>query len=69
MKELEEKLAPPVCLDFEGTIALGSSFGDEVVPVIAKKQGGKISVFNPNAAVWTCLTQLARDHQIEITKE
>ena len=69
MKELEAKLVSPVSLDFEGTISLGSSFGDEIVPVIAKIQGGKIEVRNPNPAVWTCLTQLAQDHKIEVTKQ
>ena len=68
MRELEEVLEYPAALDFSDTVSLGSSFGDEVVPVIAKKQGGEILVLNPNKAVWACLTKIAADHNITVRK-
>ena len=66
MRDLEPQLRHPVALDFTGTISLGSSFGDEIVPVIAKRQGGKLVVLNPSKAVWDCLARIAAEHQIEI---
>jgi anti-anti-sigma regulatory factor len=68
LKELESSLDPPVTLDFEGAISMGSAFGDEVVAVIAKRQGGEISVVNANRVVWSCLDRLAEDHGITIKK-
>jgi hypothetical protein len=66
MKELEPHLKFPVTLDFSGNVSLGSSFGDEVVPPIAKKQGGQITVLNPNQAIWDCLMRIAAENKIEI---
>ena len=66
MRELEAEIEYPVVLDFSDTMSLGSSFGDETVVVLAKKQGGKISVINPNAAVGACLQKLGQDHGIAI---
>lgn len=66
MKELEPNLRYPVTLDFSGTVSLGSSFGDEVIPVIARNQGGKITVLNPSKAIWDCLTRIAAESKIEI---
>lgn len=68
MKDLEPQLRHPVALDFSGTISLGSSFGDEILPNIAKKQGGKITVINPNKAVWDCLTRIAAESKFELLK-
>ncbi len=67
MKELEPGLEYPVVLDFEGILSMGSSFGDEVVPVIAKRQSGKIEAMKANRVIWACLDRLAEDHGIEIT--
>ncbi|MEK6544263.1 MAG: DUF4325 domain-containing protein [Elusimicrobiota bacterium] len=69
MQELEPLLEYPVVLDFTGTLSMGSSFGDEVVPKIAKKQSGTISVRNANKVVWSCLERLAEDHGIHIIKD
>lgn len=66
MKEIEPSLVAPVALDFEGTISLGSSFGDEVVAAIAKRQEGRIQVLNAGKAIKSCLTRLAEDHHIKI---
>lgn len=68
MRELEPQISYPVMLDFSGTISLGSSFGDEIIPVIARKQGGKISVINPNKAIWDCLLRIAAENKIELHK-
>lgn len=69
-KKVMEELAPtlqfPVTLDFEGTVSMGSSFGDEIIPVIAKMQAGEIAVINANKVVWSCLARLAEDHDIVI---
>ena len=58
---LEMEAEGPVTLDFSGTMSLGSSFGDETVVVLARKQGGKIVAVNANAAVRACLQKLAQD--------
>ena len=68
MSELQESLEYPVSLDFDGILSLGSSFGDEVIPAIARKQGGEITVLNPNRAVLACLIGIAEDHNIKILK-
>lgn len=69
MEELALKLEYPVELDFREVISLGSSFGDEVIPVIAHKQNGQLTVIGPNKAVWNCLSQIAEEHKIQITKK
>ena len=66
MEELVPKLEYPVALDFTEVIALGSSFGDEVVPVIAQKQNGQLTVIGTNKAVWDCLSQIAEEHGIQL---
>lgn len=69
MEELVTKLEYPVELDFRGVISLGSSFGDEFIPVIAQKQNGQLTVIAPNKAVWDCLCQIAEEQKIQITKK
>lgn len=59
----------PVELDFRAVISLGSSFGDEVIPTIAKKQNGQLIVIGPNKAVWACLLQIAEENEIHISKK
>lgn len=66
MQELTQTLKYPIVLDFSDVLSLGSSFGDEVVAVIARNQNGKIAVVNPNKAVWSCLSNIAQDHKIRI---
>lgn len=68
MAELLPSLEYPVELDFSGVTSLGSSFGDEVVPNIAKAQNNKLAVIKPNNAVWDCLLQIAEEHKIIIVK-
>lgn len=69
IKELGSTLEYPVELDFRGVISLGSSFGDEVVPVVAQQQGNQLTVIGPNKAVWACLFQIAEECKIQITKK
>lgn len=66
MTELVPSLEYPVELDFSGVTSLGSSFGDEVVPDIAKAQNNQLAVINPNRAVWDCLLQIAEEHKIRV---
>ena len=72
-KQVMETLSPtleyPVELDFRGVISLGSSFGDEVVPIIARQQDSQLTVIGPNKAVWDCIFQIAEECKIQITKK
>lgn len=69
MKELAAKIQHPVTLDFSGTISMGSSFGDEIIPPIAKQQGGEITVINANPAVQSCLQLIADGNGIKINHQ
>ena len=67
-EELLAKISCPVALDFEGVAALGSSFGGEIIPVIAFKQNRKIQVYNVSSVVWECLEDIAKDNDIELIR-
>lgn len=69
MKNLNESLKLPVTLDFSGVESLGSSFGDEVVPIIAEKQGNVIKILNANNEVKATLKDIAFDSNIKIELE
>lgn len=69
MKNLNEGLKLPVTLDFSGVESLGSSFGDEVVPIIAEKQGNVIKILNANNEVKATLKDIAFDSNIKIVLE
>jgi hypothetical protein len=56
----------PVCLDFEGVEAMGSSFGEEIIPVLAAKQKNQILVKNANETVQWILKDIALDMGIKI---
>jgi hypothetical protein len=66
MRSLTKELTPPVVLDFDGVESLGSSFGDEVVPPIANKQGNSVKILNANRDVKATLLDIALDAQIEL---
>ncbi|MDO8528053.1 MAG: DUF4325 domain-containing protein [Deltaproteobacteria bacterium] len=68
IEELNLTLEYPVELDFRGVTSLGSSFGDEVVPVIAGRQDNQLTVIGPNKAIWDCLLQIAEECKIQIIK-
>lgn len=63
---LLKELTFPVTIDFNGVESLGSSFGDEVVPVIAGKQGNKVRIINANNEVKATLRDIANDSNIEL---
>jgi hypothetical protein len=63
---LGAKLSNPAGLDFDGVESMGSSFGDEIVPPIARKQGNKIAVKNANPVITACLMDIAEEHHIEL---
>lgn len=67
MAELSRSLEFPVEIDVRGVTSLGSSFGDEVIPEIAKRQNNQLTVIGPNKAVWACLLQIAEEYKIQIT--
>ena len=56
----------PVTVDFTGVEVLGSSFGDEVIPALASKQGNTIKVLNANNEVQATLRDVAFDAKIKI---
>lgn len=56
----------PVTLDFKGVIALGSSFGDEVIGAIGAEQENRIPVLNTNGAVRACLEKVAVDANVSL---
>jgi hypothetical protein len=63
---LLEDLKFPVSIDFAGVEALGSSFGDEVIPALASKQGNIIKIINANNEVKATLRDVAFDSNIKI---
>jgi len=69
MKALSKGLKPPVALDFDGVEVIGSSFGDEVVPVIAAKQGNTVKILNANPDVKETLKDIALDANITLKLE
>lgn len=69
MAELQPLLKQPVELDFSGVTSLGSSFGDEVLPILAQKQDNQLTVIGPNKAVWDCLLQISEEYKIKIVKK
>ncbi len=55
-----------VRLDFSGVLSLGSSFGEEVIVPLAKKQGNKITVVSTIPPVKDCIVLIATDFDLEI---
>lgn len=53
-------------LDFTGVSSLGSSFGEEVIVPIAKRQGNSIAIRSANAPVKNCIDLIASDFNIKI---
>ena len=56
----------PLVLDFQDVISLGSSFGDEVVYAVARKQNMHVRVKNVATAVDHCLKLVAEDFGFKI---
>lgn len=60
------KSGPPYILDFTGILAMGSSFGDEVVGKLALVQDNKIEVQNVSGPIKACLSKVEEDYKIRI---
>jgi len=56
-------------LDFRGVMSLGSSFGDEIVPPLARANGNTIAVKNANMAIRDCLQKIVEDTGINVEFE
>lgn len=56
----------PIGLDFKGVISLGSSFGDEIISAILSKNQARISIFNANEAIKSCLQKVSSDAAIKL---
>ncbi|MBU2573778.1 MAG: DUF4325 domain-containing protein [Elusimicrobia bacterium] len=67
LKALIGKHQPPFELDFEGVFSMGSSFGDEVLPPIAKLQGNELQVINASKTVQACIEDIRVETNIEFT--
>ena len=63
---LKREFKFPLVLDFTGVEAMGSSFGDEVVPKVATEQGNTIKVSNANEDVRATLKDIEFDSGIKI---
>ncbi len=66
-KTLVEKYKPPFELDFEGVFSMGSSFGDEVLPPIARLQENELRVLNTSKTVKTCIVAIREGTGIRFT--
>jgi len=64
LKKLD--LNSPVMLDFSGVNTLGSSYADEILIPIARKQKNLISIKNANSVVWGCIQDAARDGDFKV---
>ena len=56
----------PIALDFFGVISLGSSFGDEIIPKIAARQGDEIELFNTNVVIQNSIKRTVEDLPVRI---
>lgn len=66
--ELQKEIGQQqVELDFSGVSSLGSSFGEEVIVPIAKKQGDSIVIRSANAPVKDCIDLIAGDFNLRVT--
>lgn len=61
------KYSQPVSLDFTDVVSLGSSFGDEVILLLAEKQNRKVIVINANNIIKNSIKRIVEDRSIEIS--
>lgn len=57
----------PVALDFAGVMAMGSSFGDEVVPSVAMRQGNTVEIRHANPIIRNCLLRVIENTPVTLT--
>jgi hypothetical protein len=62
-----ERMALPLQLDFSGVMALGSSFGEELVLRIAEAQDNSITVVNANNVIKNSLYRIAEGTNVHIS--
>ena len=67
-KQISESSVPEM-LDFQGVMALGSSFGDEVLPNVAKYHQGIIRIVNANKAIQSCISKIEEDFKFIVKYE
>lgn len=68
-RTLTEKHKPPFELDLEGVFSMGSSFGDEVIPPMARLQGNQITILNASKVVRACICAIVEETKIKVTLE
>lgn len=68
-KTLLEKHRLPFVLDFDGVFSMGSSFGDEVLPPIAKSQKNELRILNASKTVRSCIDTIREETQIQFIFE
>jgi hypothetical protein len=66
-KQISKELKVPSDLDFDGVETIGSSFGDEVIPPLAKTQGNKVTLHNVNDDMKAIIEDVASDAGIQVT--
>ena len=56
----------PYTLNFKDVISMGSSFGDELIPSLAKTQSNPIRITNANSIVVSCIKKVEVDALITV---
>lgn len=68
-EELVRRNVLPVVLDFSEVVSLGSSFGDEVVLKLAKRQGNDITILNTNGVIKNSIRRIMEDSSVTVSFE
>ena len=58
--------ALPIQLDFEGVVAVGSSFGEEVVLRIAEQQGGRVHIAGAKGVIKNSLLRITEGTSVKL---
>jgi hypothetical protein len=63
-----KKLSPPYILNFKGAIAMGSTFGEEIIAPLAQIDKNKsVSIRFANNSIIDCVQKIQEDFSIDIT--
>ena len=65
-QEITERYTPPLILDFQEVVSLGSSFGEEVILRIAPLQNYEITVLNTNSVIKISIQRIIEDTGIKV---
>lgn len=60
-------LSAPYLLNFKGVIALGSSFGEEIIVPLSKISSSEIAVTSANPAIKDCLEKIKIDFNLKLS--